>query len=295
MSTGKQQNRLGWVVALLALAVLTLGVLLYLRSEEKHNLELEKQSLTMELADMKEDLLDQLGENDSLNSYIQYESARLGAIIDSINAVNVQNKNMLTNYRGRLSSLKKQNEKLVWQLDSTNEAYAALRQRERMVADSLNAAVEANANLSNQNSGLRNTVAKGKQLVIATATTQSVRIASNGNERKTRRAKRADRINVCLTLAENKIAEKGERMLYVKWLDNNNKPVDAPEVNQALVGGERSGFNGQTSVDYQGQSVEVCIAADRAVDAPVELEPGIYTLAVYTDSYLVGTVSVELN
>jgi hypothetical protein len=48
-------------------------------------------------------------------------------------------------------------------------------------------------------------------------------------------------------------------------------------------------------VDYQGQSVDVCVAANRATDAPVELSAGIYTMAVYTDSYLVGTVAVELK
>jgi DNA primase len=295
MSTGEKNNKLGIIVAVLAVAVIALGVMLYLRSEENHKVELEKQALTMELSDLKEDLLDQLGDNDSLNSYIQYESARLGAIIDSINTVNVQNKKLLTTYRSRLGGMKKQNDMLVAQLDSANEAYAALKLREQMMADSLNTAIEANADLSNVNNRLTNTVAKGKQLVVATSTVQAVRVANNGNERKTRRANRADRINTCVTLAENKIADRGNVTLYVKWFDTKGKPVDAPEENQAVVGGERSGFNGSATVDYQGQSVEVCVAANRATDAPVELTAGIYTMAVYTDSYLVGTVAVELK
>ena len=47
MSTAEGNKKLGWVVALLAVAVLVLGGLLYLRSEEKTALELEKQALTI--------------------------------------------------------------------------------------------------------------------------------------------------------------------------------------------------------------------------------------------------------
>ena len=129
MSSEGNKGRSGLVIGVLAVGVLALGVLLYLRSEEKHALELDKQELTVELSGLKEDLMGQIGENDSLNSFIETETARLGLLIDSINAVNVDNKKQLTNYRYRLSSLKKQNAELVEQLDSTNEAYAALKMR----------------------------------------------------------------------------------------------------------------------------------------------------------------------
>jgi hypothetical protein len=295
MGAEEKKGKFGIVVAVLAIGVIALGVLLYLRSEANHELEMEKQSLTIELSGMKEDLLLQVGENDSLNAYIQYETTRLSSVIDSINAINVQNKKSLTNYRYRLSSMKKQNAELVARLDSSNEAYTMLKLREQAVADSLNAAMDANANLSGQNNALSATVEKGERLVIATATTQAVRVTASGKERKTRRAKRTNRINACLTLAKNRIAPAGTRTLYVKIIDPNGKPVDAPEANMAVVGGERSGYNGEAQVDFQGEAVEVCVAANRAVDAPVELAAGIYTIAVYTDAYLVGTAALELK
>ena len=295
MSTGNKKSKLGPGLIIMALAVIVLGALLYLRSEENHELALEKQSLTMELADMKEDLEAQVGQNDSLNAFIQYEMTRLGGMIDSINAVNVQNKKSLTSYRSRLGSMKKENAALVGKLDSANAAYEALRVREQLVADSLNTAMDANASLRNTNTGLTETVAKGKQLVIATSTTEAFRIAGNGKMRRTRRASKADGITACITLAKNRIAATGEETLYVKWIGENGKPVDAPEQNQAVVGGEQSGFNGKAVVNFQGEAIEVCIDANRAIDAPVKLESGIYTLAIMTDSYLVGTVAVELK
>jgi hypothetical protein len=295
MSSEGNKGRSGLVIGLLALGVLALGVLLYLRSEEKHALELDKQELTVELSGLKEDLMGQIGENDSLNSFIETETARLGLLIDSINAVNVDNKKQLTNYRYRLSSLKKQNAELVEQLDSTNEAYAALKMREQMVADSLNSAITANQALSGQNSALSNTVAKGKQLVIAASSATAARITNSGKERKTKRAKKTDRVNVCITIAKNRIADSGERTLYVKLFAPDGKAVDAPEENMAVVAGENSGYNGIAKVNFQGEAMDVCIAANRATDAPVMLNPGIYTAAILTESYLLGTVAVELR
>lgn len=295
MSTTEGNKKLGWVVALLAVAVLVLGGLLYLRSEEKNTLENEKQSLTLELDEMRADLKSQMGANDSLNGFIQYEMQRLGALIDSINTVNVDNKKQITSYRNRIAGMKEQNDVLVAQLDSMNTVYTALKLREQLVADSLNSAMDVNANLRGQNTGLRETVEKGQQLVIASSSVQAVRLANNGKERSTRRAKRTDQLNACITLAKNRIAEQGETMLYAKWIGPDGKPVDGPEANIAIVGGERSIFNGSSTVNFTGESTEVCIAVLRAVDAPVELQPGIYTVAVLTDSYLVGTVAVELK
>lgn len=295
MSSEGKKGRFGILVGAMAVAVIALGVMLYLRSEENHKLDLEKQSLAMELTIMKEDLLSQVGENDSLNAFIQYETTRLSTVIDSINSVNVQNKKQLTNYRYRLSGMKKENASLVSRLDSTNTAYAILKLREQMVADSLNNAIAANQNLTGRNASLTTTVAQGKQLVLASSRLTPVRITGSGKERSTKKAKRTDRINVCVTLAKNRIADQGERVLYVKLFAPNGKPVDAPESNKAVVGGEQSGFNGSAKITYAGDAQEICIAANRATDAPIKLAPGIYTAAIMTNSYVVGTVAIELR
>ena len=295
MSSEGNKGRFGILIGAMAVAVVALGVMLYLRSEENHKLDLEKQSLAMELTIMKEDLLSQVGENDSLNAFIQYETSRLSTVIDSINSVNVQNKKQLTNYRYRLSGMKKENASLVSRLDSTNTAYAILKLREQMVADSLNNAIAANQNLTGRNSSLTTTVAQGKQLVLASSKLTPVRITGSGKERSTKKAKRTDRINVCVTLAKNRIADQGERVLYVKLFAPNGKPVDAPESNKAVVGGEQSGFNGSAKITYTGDAQEICIAANRATDAPIKLTSGIYTAAIMTNSYVVGTVAIELR
>ncbi len=295
MSSEENKRKSGLVIGLLLIGVILFGVLLYLRSEEKHQLELEKQELTIELSGLKEDLIGQIGMNDSLNSFIETETARLGMLIDSINAVNVNSEKKLTNYRYRLSKLKRKNAELVEKLDSTNSVYAQLKLRERLVADSLIAVMEENQALSGKNSELSNIVEKGKQLVIAQSTAMAVRITSGGKERKTKRAKKTDRINVCITIAKNRIAGEGKRTLYVKLFSPNGKAVDAPEENMAVVAGENSGYNGVVSFMYQGDAAKVCIAADRATNTPVVLEPGIYTAAVMTDSYILGTVAVELK
>lgn len=290
-----RNSKLGWVVAVLALAVIALGVLLYLRTEETHDLEMEKQELTLELDGLKEDLLAQMGGNDSLNSFIEAEVSRLSAVIDSINHVGVENKKLITSYRGTVYRLKNANKELVAQLDSANRAFEDLKVRERLVADSLANALIENQNLDQQNRGLSETVQQGKQLVATAFSIEAVRIARSGNERKTKRASKADRLKVCFTVPENKIADKGAETLYIKWFDTKGKPVDAPGANTGIVGGAESGFNGKTSIKYMGTEMQACIDVNRAEDSPVELPAGIYTVAVYSKDYLMGTGAIELK
>lgn len=281
----------GIVIGVLALSVIALGVLLYLRSEKQHELEMNKQELTIELTNLKEDLTAQMGQNDSLNMFIEAETTRLAMVIDSINAMNVDNLKKLTNYRYRLRRIKRDNAALVEKMDSTNEAYAALKAREKMIADSLTAVVDENQALAGENGELSNTVARGKQLVIASGTATPLK----ANGRPTKKGKKTNSVELCMTIAKNRIAEVGEQMLYIKLLAPNGKAVDAPEKNMAKVAGEMSGFNGKVKIKYQGEALEVCVKAKRATNTPVVLKPGIYTAAVMTDSYVVGTVAVELK
>ena len=57
-------------------------------------------------------------------------------------------------------------------------------------------------------------------------------------------------MNVCITIAKNRIADSGERTLYVKLFAPNGKAVDAPEKNMA-VAGENSGYNGMAKVNFR--------------------------------------------
>ena len=51
----------------------------------------------------------------------------------------------------------------------------------------------------------------------------------------------------------NRIADSGERTLYVKLFAPNGKDVDAPENNKAVVGGVNSGYNGMVKVNSKAK------------------------------------------
>jgi hypothetical protein len=142
---------------------------------------------------------------------------------------------------------------------------------------------------------LNTTISEGKKLVLASGTALPVRIASSGKERKTTRAKRVDRVNVCVVVAQNRIADMGGVTLYVRLTDPKGKAVDAPEMNSGVVGGEKGSYNGMARLDFQGEAAEICIAADRSDSSPIDLEPGMYTATVMTDSYTLGKVTFELK
>ena len=56
-----------------------------------------------------------------------------------------------------------------------------------------------------------------------TSMPMAIRVASTGSQRETTRAKRAEMIKTCFTLMENRIAEKGERTLFLEVLDPDGR------------------------------------------------------------------------
>ena len=149
--------------------------------------------------------------------------------------------------------------------------------------------------LNQANSTLSGTVARGKQLVLATSSNEGLRITRSGRERRTKRANKVDVFRACVTLAENRIADKGQYVLYMRILGADGKPIEAPEKNIAVMNGKRMNYHGMASVDYTGAAKEVCLDGVRSTNSAVDLEGGVYTVEVYTERYKVGTTTIEFR
>ena len=84
MSNDSSSKRQKTVIGLLVALVLVLGFFALNRNSAVENLEEEKAILVSELEEYKRDLIGQVAANDSMNSYIIAETARLNAAIEEI-------------------------------------------------------------------------------------------------------------------------------------------------------------------------------------------------------------------
>ena len=126
MSNDSSSKRQKTVIGLLVALVLVLGFFALNRNSAVENLEEEKAILVSELEEYKRDLIGQVAANDSMNSYIIAETARLNAAIEEITNLKNVTQSELAKYRNQVNTLRKEVARLTSQVDSVNKAYAVL-------------------------------------------------------------------------------------------------------------------------------------------------------------------------
>jgi predicted RNase H-like nuclease (RuvC/YqgF family) len=240
MAESNQNRTKNIIIALLVLAVVVVGYLLTRTTGEVNDLETQKANIINELEQMRSELLATQSNNDSMNVYIEAESARLAEIIDSISAVSEASSNDLAKMTKRVSGLRAQNKKLIASVDSLNKAYQALEIEKEEVEENLQEEVVKNTQLTDENAVLKKDVAVGSMLQLSKMNAAAYKVRSNGKEKEVSSAGSADRIKACYTITKNMIAEKGERVVYMR--------VTTPDLRVLAAQGEEDNsfsFNGQ--------------------------------------------------
>ena len=105
--------------------------------------------------------------------------------IDSLNTLNINLSNDLTEKTQKLSNVSKQNKKII-----------------------------------KQNEALQKQVAIGAVLQINNVLSSGIRIRSSGAQSETTRASKTNMIKTCFSIIENKLAQAGDKEIYIRILDS---------------------------------------------------------------------------
>jgi hypothetical protein len=293
MAETNQNRTKNIIIALLVLAVVVVGYLLTRTSGQVDDLEAEKANMINELEQMRSELLTQQSDNDSMTVYIEAESQRLAAIIDSISAVSEANSKELAGMKRRVSGLRAQNKKLIAQVDSINKAYQALEIEKQQVEENLEEEVVKNAELTDENTVLKKDVAVGSMLQLSKMNASAYKVRSNGKEKETNSAGSADRIKACFTVAKNLIAEKGERVVYMRVTTPDLKVIAAQgeDDNTFRFNGKPLMYSAKQALFYEQDIIESCINMDKESD----FVAGEYSIELYTEGYMLGSTKVVLK
>lgn len=288
------QNRVkNIIIALLVLAVVIVGYLLTRSSGQVEDLEAEKQSLIVELEGMRSQLVAAQSDNDSMTVYIASETERLNVMIEELKQDKEFNQKKYDEYRAKTNQLKKQNDRLMSQVDSINKAYQALQIEKEQVEETLEGEVVKNAELSDENRVLKKDVAVGSMLQLSKLRSEAYKVKSGGKETETNKASGADRIKACFTVAKNLIASKGERTVYMRVTTPDLKVIAAKgEANNTFnFNGQPLMFSAKQALFYEQDIIESCINMDKETD----FVAGEYTVELYTEGYKLGETKVILK
>lgn len=155
-----------------------------------------------------------------------------------------------------------------------------------------------NAELNTQNNVLSK---EGKRLKSLASRIQSseIRVETlkkqwiTRKETNTNRAKDVEALRISFNLAENKIAEAGERSIFVKITGPEGITLNSGDGGIAdLLDGKSTKYSYKTTVVYEKDSKQVPATVWKPTN---KLTKGKYTIELFTEGYLLGSSVIDLK
>ena len=164
---------------------------------------------------------------------------------------------------------------------------------------------EKNENLNKENAELNtqnNVLSKeGKRMKNLASRIQSseIRVETlkkqwiTRKETNTNRAKDVEALRISFNLAENKIAEAGERSIFVKITGPEGVTLNSGDGGIAdLLDGKSTKYSYKTTVVYEKDSKQVPATVWKPTN---KLTKGKYTIELFTEGYLLGSSIIDLK
>lgn len=295
MTETKSNNGLKVLAGLLG--VVLLGTIIYTVSlyQDKKKTETvlteEKALVVEDLNSLKSEYDKAILESNATNEELVEARDNIAKYIDSV-------KNMksdiasLSRYRRQVSVLKAEREQLLKQVDSLTRSNTLIAMQRDSTYNELEKQTIFNDSLVVQNTQLADAVEKGSALNLSKFNVDAVKERNNGKLVSTSRAKRTDKFKICFTVADNVIAEAGDREFYLEVLDPQGN-VLGESYSKTNDSGASVTYSKGTNFYYENKSLDVCDYINKPAG---DFQDGNYMVNVYDDRLkLLGTSKFTLK
>lgn len=276
---------------IVALAVLTVFSFTSYQSISSHQqfLEQEKLLVQSELSEMLHQYDEVSAKSESVAKELEAARETAQIALDSLKVLK-SNVEILSKYKIQLQHIKDQNKILFHKVDSINEVNKELHNQRLLALNELKEQQKAYENLSEKNQFLNKTLEKGALLTANSFRAEAYSLKL-GKKLATDKAKKARNIEVCFTLAENALASKGFKEIYIQILDpKNNVMADKGAIN---FGQSSLIYSLKQMINYQNSVTDVCVdVKSQSSDQP--LLPGLYNISIFHKSRRLGSTQIRL-
>ena len=222
MTETKSNNGLKVIAGLLG--VILLGVIIYtvsLYQDKQKNTALltkEKELVVEDLTSLKSEYDKAILESNATNEELVSARDNIAKYIDSVKTMKADIAS-LYRYRKQVGILTKEREQLIRKVDSLTRSNTFLAMQRDSTYVELEKQTVFNDSLVVQNTQLADVVSKGSALNLSKFTVDAVKERTSGKLVSTSRAKATDKLKVCFTVADNVIAQAGDRQFFIEVLD----------------------------------------------------------------------------
>ena len=295
--TETKNNNNGLKVIAGLLGVVLLGTIIYtvsLYQDKKKTtqaLTQEKELVVEDLNNLKSEYDKAILESNATNEELVAARDNIAKYIDSVSSMKADIAT-LSRYRRQVSVLKAEREKLLKQVDSLTQSNSLLAMQRDSTFAELEQQTVFNDSLIIQNTQLADAVERGSALNLSTISVDAIKERNSGKLVSTRRARATDKLKVCFTIADNVIAEAGDREFYIEVLGPQGN-VLGEGLTKTTEEGNSLTYSKGTNFYYENDALDVC---DYINKPSGDFQEGNYMVNVYDNQLkLLGTSSFELK
>ncbi|WP_344975578.1 hypothetical protein [Compostibacter hankyongensis] len=260
-----------------------------------------------------ETLQTQVTTTDSSKNVVQEQYQAALARLDQLTSVNdslIHTKNKeIADMKARIQSILnksnasaaelKEAQTLIARLNSRIEGYKSeieKLQGEKIVLVTQRDSIRRNYDtVSLQNQQLNQEVQLGSVLHASNIRIVPMHLRKNGREVETSKATRADMMRISFDIDENRIADSGQKVIYVCVTAPDGSPLAVESLGSGrftLADGTEKLFTAQKTIDYvtgEKQAVSIDWKQD------VEFKPGDYKVEIYHEGYKIGNGNISMR
>ncbi|MDO6602717.1 hypothetical protein SAMN03080594_102121 [Arenibacter palladensis] len=295
MTETKSNNGLKVIAGLLG--VILLGVIIYtvsLYQDKQKNTALltkEKELVVEDLTSLKSEYDKAILESNATNEELVSARDNIAKYIDSVKTMKADIAS-LYRYRKQVGILTKEREQLLRKVDSLTRSNTFLAMQRDSTYVELEKQTVFNDSLVVQNTQLADVVEKGSALNLSKFSVDAVKERTSGKLVSTSRAKATDKLKVCFTVADNVIAQAGDRQFFIEVLDPQGN-VLGESFSKTSDSGASVTYSKGTEFYYENRSLDVCDFINKPAS---EFQKGNYMVNVYDNNLkLLGTSKFQLK
>ncbi len=183
-------------------------------------------------------------------------------------------------YLGELETVKKENQRLV-------------AQNQELQTEITGKKTEISL-LSEQNTKYKNKVDLAAKLTASNITATGVHFRGSGKkESETNRASKLEKFKICYQVGENKVADQGDREVYLQVLDPGGQPlvIEGLGAGTTVVEGQQMQYTTKEMIEYNNEPQTYCIYWGK----DGEYMPGQYTFILFTEGYRLGEKTLTIK
>ncbi len=253
-------------------------------------LKQEKFLIEKELSEMLTSY-DDLSQNyDLMSSQLQEAKVETKNTLDSLRLLK-SDLSIITRFKDQLIVLKSKSKVLLSTIDSLNSANIKLQKEKRYALNTIKKKTLAINDLEEANDSLNSTIDNAAILKANNVEALAYKFKS-GKKRFTERAKRANAIDVCISLSENPLTLKGNKNIYIQIVSPQGNVVS--DKGEVVFGNTSLIFSKKEVVNYDNDNLEICTAII-ADDEDQPFLKGYYFINVFHENTKLGSTSIKLK